>query len=112
MYEAVFVNFYVTCDMYIESCTILVVCWLNQDPSLYSTDYRVYMGSSMIVRPLMGYYCTCALINWMVLLWLASEQDSILITTCVFKTKVFVFQNQFLATNSYINRYLKIRVEI
>ena len=30
---------------------------------------------------------------------------------CV-KTKVFVFQNQFLATNSYINRYLKPRVEI
>ena len=26
------------------------------------------------------------------------------IVTCVFKTKVFVFQNQFLATNSYINR--------
>ena len=83
---------YVIRGKYVESCTILVVCWLNQDPSLYSTDYRVYMGSSMIVRPLMGYYCTCALINWMVLLWLASEQDSTLITTCVFKTKVFVFQ--------------------
>ena len=41
----------------------------------------------------MGCHCTCALINWSVLLQLASEQDSILIATCVFKTKVFVFQN-------------------
>ena len=30
------------------------------------------------------------------------------IVTCVFKTKVFVFQNQFLATYSYIYRCLKI----
>ena len=59
---------YVTCDMYVESCTILVVCWLNRDPSWYSTDYQVYMGSSMTVRPLVDRYCTCALINWMVLL--------------------------------------------
>ena len=83
-----------------------------RDPSWYSMDYRVYMGSSMTVRPLAGYYCTYALINWIVLLQLVSEQDSTLIATCVFKTKVFVFQNQFLATNSYINRYLKPRVEI
>ena len=40
------------------------------------------------------------------------REGSTLIATCVFKTKVFVFQNQFLATNSYINRYLKPRVEI
>ena len=26
------------------------------------------MGSSMIVRPLVGYHCTCALTNWSVLL--------------------------------------------
>ena len=95
---------YVMCDMYVESCTILVVCWLNWDPSWYSMDHQVYMGSSMTVRPLTGYHCTCALINWSVMLQLASEQDSILIATCVFKTKVFIFQNQFLATNSYINR--------
>ena len=54
--------------MYVESCTILVVCWLNWYPLWYSIDYRVYMGSSMTVRPLAGCYCTCALINWMVLL--------------------------------------------
>jgi hypothetical protein len=66
----------------------------------------------MTVRPLVGCHCTCALINWLVLRQLASEQDSTLIATCVFKTKVFIFQNQFLATNSYINRYLKPRVEI
>ena len=52
--------------MYVESCMILVVCWLNQDPSWYLMDYRVYMGSSMTVRPLAGCRCTCALINWTV----------------------------------------------
>ena len=54
-----------------------------------------------------AYHCTCALINWSVLLQLVSEQDSILIATCVFKTKIFVFQNQFLATYSYIYRCFK-----
>ena len=59
-------------------CNIWHVCWIMydlgcmwivyRDPSWYSTDYRVYMGSSMIVRPLVGCHCTCALINWMVLL--------------------------------------------
>ena len=43
---------YVTCGLYVESCTILVVCWIIQDPSWYSMDYWVYMGSSMIVRSL------------------------------------------------------------
>ena len=61
---------------------------INRDPLWYSIDYRVYMGSSMTVRPLAGCHCTCALINWSVLLQLASEQDSTLIATCVFKTKV------------------------
>ena len=59
-------------------CNMLHVCWImydlgcmlmvNRDPSRYSTDYRVYMGSSMIVRPLAGCHSTCALINWSVLL--------------------------------------------
>ena len=82
-----------------------------RDPSWYSTNYRVYMGSSMTVRPLADCHCTCAIINWSVLRQLALEQDSTLIATCVFKTKIFVFQNQFLATNSYINRYLKPRID-
>ena len=82
-----------------------------RDPSWYSIDYRVYMGSSITVRPLAGCHCTCALINWSVLLQLISEQDSTLIATYVFKTKVFVFQNQFLATYSYIYRCLKIKFE-
>ena len=38
-----------------------------RDPSWYLTDYRVYMGSSMTVRPLTGRHCTCVLINWSVL---------------------------------------------
>ena len=103
-------------------CNMWHVCWIMydhgcmwivyRDSSWYSTDYRVYMGSSMTVRPLAGYHYSCALINWSVLRQLASEQDPTLIATCVFKTKVFVFQNHFLSTNSYINRSLKPRVEI
>jgi hypothetical protein len=42
----------ITCDLYVESCTILVERWLVRDPSWYSSDYRVYMGSSMTVWPL------------------------------------------------------------
>ena len=86
---------YITCDMYVELCMILVVCWLNQDPSWYSTDHWVYMGSSMTVRSLVGCHCTCALINWSILPQLVLEQDSTLFAICVFKTKVFVLQNQF-----------------
>ena len=82
-----------------DLCCMLMV---NRDPSWYSMDYRVYMVSSMTVRPLAGCYCTCALINWTVLLQLVSEQDSILIVICIFKTKVFVFQKLVLATNIYI----------
>ena len=40
-----------------------------------------------------GCHCTCALINWSVLPQLVSEQDLTLLATCVFKTKIFVFQN-------------------
>ena len=57
-------------------CNMWHVCWImydlgcmlmvNQDPSWYSMDYRVYMGSSMIVWPLVGCHYTCALINWSV----------------------------------------------
>jgi hypothetical protein len=42
----------VTCDLYVKSCTILVVCWLVWDPSWYLSDYRVYMGSGVTVWPL------------------------------------------------------------
>ena len=80
--------------MYDLGCILMV----NQDP----LDYWVYMGSSMTMRPLAGCHCTCALINWSVLLQLISEQDSTLIATYVFKTKVFVLPKPFLATNRYI----------
>ena len=51
--------------MYDLGCMLMV----NRDPSWYSTDYRVYMGSSMIERPLAGYHCTCALINCALINW-------------------------------------------
>ena len=41
---------------------------MNRDSSWYSTDYRIYMSSSIIVRPIVGCHYTCALINWTVLL--------------------------------------------
>ena len=57
--------------MYDLGCMLMV----NRDPSWYSTDYLVYMVSSMTVRPLAGCHCTCTLINWSVL-----RQTSHLIT--------------------------------
>ena len=50
--------------MYDIGCMLMV----NRDSSWYLIDYQVYMGSSTIVWPLAGYHCTCALINWTVLL--------------------------------------------
>ena len=58
---------YVTCGLYIESCTILVVCWIIWDPSWYSTDYRVYMASSMTARSLRWlplYLCSYKLVGF------------------------------------------------
>jgi len=66
-------------ELYLWSlCNVWHVGWImynlgymlivNRDPSWYSMDYRVYMGLGMTVRPLVGYHCTCALINWSVLL--------------------------------------------
>ena len=68
MFDVIFVNW----------CNMWHVCWImydlgcmltvNRDPSWYSTDYRVYMSSSMIVWPFVSYPYTCAIINWTVLL--------------------------------------------
>ena len=52
--------------MYDLGCMLMV----NRDPSWYSMDYRVYLGSSMTERPLVGCHCTCGLINWSILLQL------------------------------------------
>ena len=37
-------------------------------PFVVLDELSVYMGSSMTVRPLVGYHCTCALINWSIML--------------------------------------------
>ena len=68
--------------MLVESRPFVVLDGL---PGLYGLKYDSATAC--------GCYCTCALINLMDLLQLASEKDSTLIATCVFKTKVFVFQN-------------------
>ena len=103
---------YVMCGMYVESCTILVVVNRLSRPVVVLDGLPVYMGSSMTVRLLADCHCTCTLINWSVLRQLVSEQDSTLIVTSVFKTKVLFSKNPSLATNNYINRCLKPRVEI
>ena len=57
---------YVTCGLYVESCTILVVCWIIRDSSWCSTDYWVYMGSNMTVQPLWWlslYLCSYKLVG-------------------------------------------------
>ena len=70
-----------------------LVCWLNQDPSRYSMDYQIYMGSSVMVYCFGGCYCTCALINWAVLLQLASEQGSTLNLSYLYlKQKVLYYE--------------------
>ena len=56
----------ITCGLYVESCTILVVCWIIRGPAWYSTDYRVYRGSSMMVRSLrwlLLYLCSYKLVG-------------------------------------------------
>ena len=46
-------NDYFRTPMYVvllvNLCNMWLVCWIIRDPSWYSMDYRVYMGSSMIV---------------------------------------------------------------
>ena len=81
--------------MYVESCTILAIVNHLSRPVMVLDGLPGLYGASMTVRPLAGRHCTCTLINWSVLRQLASEQDSTLIVTCVFKTKVFVFQKPF-----------------
>ena len=68
--------------MLVESRLFVVLDGL---PGLYGFKY-----DSMTACGLPLYLCSYKLD---VLLQLASEQDSTLIATCVFKTKVFVFQN-------------------
>ena len=60
---------------------------LNGLPGLYGLKY----DSATVCRLLLYLYSY----NWSVLLWLASEQDSTLIATCAFKTKVFVSKTNF-----------------
>ena len=57
---------FVSCGLYVESCTILVVCWIIRDPAWYSTDYRIYMDSSMTVRSIRWlplYLCSYKLVS-------------------------------------------------
>ena len=73
--------------MYDLGCMLMV----NRDPSWYSMDYRVYMGSSMIVRLLRRlplYLCSYKL-DGSVTANIGAGFNTKLVT-CVIKTKVFV----------------------
>ena len=63
-------------ELLVNLCNMWLVCWIMydlgcmlgiiRDPSWYSMDYRVYMGSSMIVRPLQWlalYLCSYKLVG-------------------------------------------------
>ena len=89
--------------MYDLGCMLMV----NRDPSWYSMDYRIYMDSSMTAWPLTGRHCTCALINWTVLLQLASEQGSTLNLSYGYLKQRFCFYKISLTTYSYIYRCVK-----
>ena len=60
---------------------------LDGQPGLYGLKYDSMTASGL------PFYL--ALINWLVLLQLVLEQDSTLIATCVFKTKVFFYKTSF-----------------
>ena len=71
---------YVTCGLHVESCMILVVCWIIRDPSWYSMDYQVYMGPSMIVQSLWWlplYLCSYKLVGSATAIALAQNLISI-----------------------------------
>ena len=96
--------------MYVESCTILVVVdrlsrpvvVLDRLPGLYGLKYD---SATTCGLPL--YLCSYKLVGSM-----TAGIRAIFNVNChmYIKTKVFVFQNNFLATNNYINRYLKSKV--
>ena len=60
---------------YVESCTILVCMLVGLRSFVISSDYRVYMGSSMMVDRFGDCYYTCALINWTVLLHASTRRN-------------------------------------
>jgi len=86
-------------------CNIWHGCWIMYDLGLYVGCFEVlrdtrrttgFIRAQVWQRGRSGdWHCTCALINWSVLLQLASKQDLTLLVTCVIKTKVFVLQNPF-----------------
>ena len=60
-----------------------LVCWLNRDPSWYSTDYWIYMGSSVMVW-----------LPWWLLLYLCSYKLDGSITAGIgarFNTKLVIW---------------------
>ena len=86
-------NNYIWTPMYVEVlvnlCNMWLVCWIMydigcmldfQDPSWYSTDYRVYMGSSMTVRSLRWlplYLCSYKLVGSAIATLVASPTPSV-----------------------------------
>jgi hypothetical protein len=101
---------------YVESCTILSCMLVGLRSFMISLDYWVYMGSSITVW----------LLSWLLLYLCSYKLDgfvtasirirfNIKLVVCVFKTKVFVFQNQFwqlIAIYIYICLNLKFKPRV
>jgi hypothetical protein len=102
-----FVKCVVTCDL---------LYWIMYDRGLYVAWFeilldfiglRFYMGSSVIVwllQWLLLYLCSYKL-DGSVIVGI-EERFNIRLIICVFKTNVFVLQNQFLTTYSYVYRFV------
>jgi hypothetical protein len=58
----------IACDLYVESCMILVVCWLVWNPSWFHRTTGFIWAQVWQFNHFGDCHCTCALINWMVLL--------------------------------------------
>ena len=81
----------VTCDVLCWITMILVVCKLVWNPSWFQLTTGFIWAQVREFDHFGDHFCTCALINWSVLLQLVSELDSTLnMSYGYLKTKAFV----------------------
>jgi hypothetical protein len=95
----------VTC--YGELCMILIVCWLVWNSLWFRQTTGFIWDQIWWFDHFGGCYCTCASINWMVLLQLPLVQDSILNLSYVYLKQRFYFTKFILTTYSYMYRCVK-----
>ena len=82
-------------------CNMWLVCWIMYDLGLYVGWFEILRDTRRTTGFILAQvwwfdclgdcYCTCALINWTILLQLASEQDSTLNMPYVYLKQSFLF---------------------